>query len=115
MSTVILIREVKTVTMIMRQLKRIRLVYRQSSTRTRATVLGVVVVAAAALLTLHLTIGATLDHTAELADQAAALEQNNQELQEDIDGLGTANSVVEIAQKLWDLVFPGTVVIDPEE
>ena len=46
---------------------------------------------------------------------AAALEQENQELQEDIDSLGTAGSVVEIAQKLWDLVFPDTVVIEPEE
>ena len=114
MSTVIFSREVKTVNAIMRQLKRIRLVYRQSSTATRALVLGVVVVAAAALLTLRLTIGATQDQKDALADQAADLEQGNQELREDIDELGTANSVVELAQKLWELVFPGTVVIDPE-
>jgi capsular polysaccharide biosynthesis protein len=65
--------------------------------------------------TLHLTIGAAKQDSAVLSDQAAALEQENQELQEDIDSLGTAGSVVEIAQKLWDLVFPDTVVIEPEE
>lgn len=100
---------------IVRQLKRIRLVYRQSSTLSKVLVLSVIVVALAALLTLHLTISATRENTAVLADQAAALEQNNQELEEDIDSLGTADSVVEIAQKLWDLVFPDTVVIEPEE
>lgn len=100
---------------IVRQLKRIRLVYRQSSTLSKVLVLSVIVVALAALLTLHLTISSTRENTAVLADQAAALEQNNQELEEDIDSLGTADSVVEIAQKLWDLVFPDTVVIEPEE
>ena len=100
---------------IIRQLKRIRLVYRQSSMLSRVLVLSVIVIALAALLTLHLTIGAAKQDSAVLSDQAAALEQDNQELQEDIDSLGTAGSVVEIAQKLWDLVFPDTVVIEPEE
>lgn len=100
---------------IVRQLKRIRLVYRQSSMLSRVLVLSVIVVALVALLTLHLTINATRENTDALADQAAGLEQDNQKLEEDIDSLGTAGSVIEIAQKLWDLVFPDTVVIEPEE
>ena len=100
---------------IVRQLKRIRLVYRQSSMLSKAVVLSVIVVALAALLTLHLTIAAAQDRTAELADQAAALEQENKELQENINGLGSADSVGQIAQDELGLVDPDTVVIDPEE
>ena len=94
---------------------RIRLVYRRSSTLLKCVVLATILLSTAALVILRTSIQAEKSQQAQLQEQAAQLEQENQELQEDIDSLGTAGSVVEIAQKLWDLVFPDTVVIEPEE
>lgn len=100
---------------IVRLLKRVRLVYRRSSTLTRAVVLSAIVLSVAAVLTLQLTIGAAQERTQALADQAGRLEQENQQLEENIDGLGSADSVEQIARDELGLVDPDTVVIDPEE
>ena len=108
-------KEEMTMGKIRRFLKRIRLVYRKSTPLTKAVVLSAIVLSLVALLTIRSAINATNDRISELSGQAAGLEQSNQELQEDIDSLGTADSVIEIAQKIWDLVFPDTVIIEPEE
>ena len=44
---------------------------------------------------------------------AAALEQENADLQEDIEALGSAQSVQEIAKESLGLVDPDTVIIKP--
>ena len=108
-------KEEMTMDKIRRFLKRFRLVYRKSTPLTKAVVLSAIVLSLVALLTIRLAINATNDRISDLSGQAAGLEQNNQELQEDIDKLGTVDSVIEIAQKIWDLVFPDTVIIEPEE
>ena len=100
---------------IRRFLKRVRFVYRKSTPLTKALVLSAIVLSLVALLTIRLALDATNDRIEDLAGQAAGLEQDNQQLQEDIDQLGTVDSVIEIAQKIWDLVFPDTVIIEPEE
>ena len=100
---------------IRRMLKRVRLVYRKSTPLTKAIVLSAIVLSMVALLTIRLALDATNDRIDKLAGEAAGLEQNNQQLQEDINKLGTLDSVIEIAQKLWDLVFPDTVIIEPEQ
>ncbi len=100
---------------IIRLLKRVRLVYRRSSTTTRAVMLCAIVLAMAAVLTLNLTIAAAQDRTNELRDQAAQLEQNNQELEENIGNLGSSESVKDIAKDELGMVDPDTVIIDPKE
>ena len=100
---------------IRRALKRVKLVYRTSTPLTKALVLSAIVLSMVALLTIQLALDATNDRIQDLAGEAAGLEQNNQELKEDIGKLGTVDSVIEIAQKLWDLVFPDTVIIEPEQ
>lgn len=100
---------------IRRALKRVRLVYCKSTPVTKAVVLLAIVLSMVALLTIRLALDATNDRIDQLAGEAAGLEQNNQELQEDINKLGTVDSVIEIAQKLWNLVFPDTVIIEPEQ
>ena len=48
-------------------------------------------------------------------DEAAALEQENADLQEDIEALGSAQSVQEIAKESLGLVDPDTVIIKPNK
>lgn len=49
-----------------------------------------------------------------LRDQASSLEGENSELQTNISKLGTLESVIQIARELLGLVFPDTVIIQPE-
>lgn len=100
---------------IVRLLKRVRLVYRRSSTLTKAVVLSAIVLSMAALITLQLTISAAQDRTQDLTDQAAQLEQENQQLEDKIDNLGSADSVEDIAKDELDMVDPDTVIIEPTE
>lgn len=100
---------------IKRFLKRIRLVYRRSSTLTKAVVLSAIVLSMAALIAVQLSNDAALGRIQDLANQAGQLEQENQQLEENIDGLGSADSVEQIAKDELGLVDPDTVVIEPEE
>ncbi len=100
---------------ILRKLKRIRLVYRRSSPLVKTVVLSAIALSLVALLTLSLTIGAARSHTGDLADQAAQLEQEQQDLKDKIDKQGTLDGVKDYAEDELGLVDPDTVVIDPEE
>ena len=53
--------------------------------------------------------------TQALLEEAAALEQENRELQEKINALGSVQSVQDIAREELGLVDPNTVMIQPEE
>ncbi len=96
-------------------LKRIRLVYRRSSTLTKAVVLSAVVLSMAALIALRLSICAAQDRTQDLADQAAQLEHENQELEEKKDNLGSADSVEQIAKDELGMVDKDTVIIEDQD
>lgn len=100
---------------IKRMLKRIRVVFTRSSTLTKTVVLSAIVLSMVALLALNLTLNIVEKRTAELTDQAAQLEQENEELEANVEGLGSADSVEQIAKDELGLVDPDTVVIDPEE
>lgn len=100
---------------IMGILRRVRLVYRRSSVLTKTVVLSAGVLAMAALLTLNLTIEGVRNKTNELKDQAAQLEQENSQLEENIGNLGSVEGVEQIAKDELGLVDPDTVIIEPEE
>lgn len=94
--------------------RRIRLVYRRTSTPVKCMILAALVVSTITLL--GLTIGIRSANAAAEASraEAAALEQKNAELQDDIDGLGSVDSDKQIADKELGLVDPNTVVFTPE-
>ena len=46
-------------------------------------------------------------------DQAAVLEQDNKELTEKKEALGTSSSIRDIAREELDLVDPDTIIIEP--
>ncbi len=96
-------------------LKRVKLVYRRSNTLTKVVVTSAIVLSMAALLALNLTIAAIENRTDDLTNQAGQLEQDNQTLEENIGQLGTAEGIIQIAKDLWNMVFPDTVVVQPED
>ncbi len=94
---------------------RIRLVYRRSSPLLKCVVLAAIVLATAALLTLHFSIQQEKGKTDQLRAQAAQLEQENRELSRNIAQIGTVQSIKRIAKEELDLVDPETEIFIPVE
>ena len=100
---------------IMNSLRRVKLVVRKSRPVTKVVALCAVVLSTVALLTLQSAIMASRDTTAELMDQAGKLEQQNQDLEQRIDGLDTEEGIRTIAEEELGLVDPDTVIIVPQQ
>lgn len=94
--------------------RRVRLVYRRSSPLLKCVVLTTIVLSTLALLTLRLAILEAKEQNEAMRNEAAQLEQENQELSRSIAQLGTVQSVTELAGKLLGLVDPDTVIFLPE-
>ena len=76
-------------------------------------VLVMVVLCIAALLILTLAIVEARQEVEELRRQAAALQQENKELLQDINDLGSIQSILKIALEKLGLVPADTVIIEP--
>lgn len=94
-------------------LSRVRIVYRRSSPLVKCVVLATIVLCTVTLLTLRFAIQDANTKAEDLRDQAAQLEQENQKLEENISGLGTVDSVKQIAKEELGLVDPDTVIYSP--
>ena len=97
---------------LIRFLSRIRIKFRRSSSLTKTVVISACVLSLVALLTLHLTIRSTQKRAEELAKEAAQLEQENKELGDKIDSIGSAEGVENIAQD-EGMVGENDVIIVP--
>lgn len=92
----------------------IRLVYKRSSRLTKIAVCAAVVLSILTLLVLH---SATLNAQAEaeaLREQARQEQQQKNELEQNIDILGSVESAEQIAQEELGMVNPNTVIMKPE-
>lgn len=94
-------------------LSRIRLVYHRSKPLTKMAVAVVIILSIAALISLGAAQKSVTARMEELRKDAAALEAENRQLQENISILGTPESVERIAIEELDMVKPGTVFFDP--
>ena len=94
-------------------LKHIQPVYRRSSNKMRLFVIGIILFGSIGLFVLRGAIRDTEAANAALESQAAQLEQENTEYQENIDALGSVQSVEQIARDELGLVDPDTVLIQP--
>ena len=94
---------------------RIRLVYRRSSTLLKCVVLATIVLSTAALIMLNVSINEVERRMELLRQQAAQLEWSNEELQAQIDELGTVKSVIRIAGEKLGLVEPDTRFFVPQK
>lgn len=95
--------------------RRIRLVYRRSPALLKYVVLGCIALATATVLALGVSIYRTQQQAEELRLQAARLQEENQQLQQDIDEIGTIDSIKRIASEELGLVEPGAEIFEPEE
>ena len=73
-----------------------------------------IVLTTGALTALHLFKAQLQRRTDALQEEAARLEMENAALQEDIDQVGSIQSIVEIAEKELDLVQPDAVFYQAE-
>lgn len=92
---------------------RIRLVYRRSSTLLKCVVLGTIVLATAALLTLHFSIRKNQQTLQQLQSQAAQTQMENEELSQRIEEVGTVHSIKRIAEEELGLVEPDAEFFHP--
>ncbi|MBE6980040.1 MAG: hypothetical protein E7431_06650 [Ruminococcaceae bacterium] len=95
-------------------LSKVRFVYRRTSNITKIIVAVAVVLCMTTLIALHLSTDALKERTEDLRQKAGMLEEENRELEEKIDELGSVKSVVEIAEEELGLVQPNAVVIQTE-
>lgn len=93
---------------------RVKLVRQRSSNLSKIVVIVTIVLCMGALCTLRLAMNRTEKQTDELTAQAAALEQENSDLNEKISELGSVQSIMDIAQEELGLVNPDSVILQPE-
>lgn len=96
------------------QYSRIRLVYKRSSTLAKVLVLSAVLLSTVTLLCLRGLILEAEAQNAAVLSQAAQKEQENAKLEQNIDALGTLDSVIQIAQDALGLEEPDTVILVPQ-
>ena len=94
--------------------KKFRVEFRSSSNLLKIVVAALIVFSMAALLALGWMNRGLWEQTQAQKDAAAALEQENRDLQEKIDNADTVQGVQDIAREELGFVDPNTIVIQPE-
>ena len=93
---------------------RFRLVCKRSRPLTKIVVLCAIVLSMVALLAIRQQLLDTQAMKDALKDKAAQLEQENGQLEDKIDSLGSVDSVEQIARDELGLVDPDSVIFQPE-
>jgi len=93
---------------------RFRLVYKRSKPLTKIVVLCAIVLSMVTLLAIRQQLLDAQTLKDSLKDKASQLEQENGQLEDKIDSLGSIDSVEDIAKDELGLVDPDTVIITPE-
>ena len=96
------------------KLKLIKLRLRPSPRSTKIMLIVAILFAMIALIALRMAITDLNNREEDLRQKAAALEQDNQDLQENIGILGSVQSIIQIARDELGLVDPDTVILGPE-
>ena len=94
--------------------KKFRVEWRSSSNLLKIVVAALIVFSMAALLALGWMRSGLRERPQAQKDAAAALEQENRDLQEKIDDVDSVEGVQDIAREELGLVDPDTIVIQPE-
>ena len=95
--------------------RRIRLVYRRSSTLLKCAVLATIVLSTAALIAIRSAILQNQAEAEALRARAVVLEQENGQLKKSIAELGTIQSIKSIATAQLGLVDPDTEFFTPAD
>ena len=93
--------------------RNIRFVVRPGPRKLKVLLLALILASAAALAAIGIVRSQIRQQTQAALDQAAVLEQENDQLTEKKENLGSSSSIKEIAKEELGLVDPDTVIIDP--
>ena len=93
-------------------LNRFQLQYRRTPTLHKVVVSAAIVLSSLTLISLRVGHWEAKEKLAQLQERYAVLAQQNQELREDIDRLGTVDSIRDIAMEELGLVDPDTIIIE---
>lgn len=91
----------------------VKLVFKKTSPITKAAILAAVTLSLVALVALFGAIGRIQSNYNALRQQAIELESGNAKLEQQIDDLGTLESIIRIAKEELGLIFPGSVTYTP--
>ena len=92
-----------------------KIVFRPAPPILKIAACLLIVFSMAALMALRWVHNGIREETQNLTEEAAAAQAENAELTEKIEGLGSVQSVKDIARDELDLVDPDTVVIHPDK
>lgn len=90
-----------------------KVVYRRAPALLKIAVCLLILFSMLALVALRWVHNGIQNQTQALADEAAAAEATNADLQEKIADLGSVQSVEDIAREELGLVDPNTILVDP--
>ena len=93
-------------------LRRFQLQYRRTSALNKVAIAAAIVLSSMTLISLRLAQWEAEETLANLRHQAAVLDQENNALRQDIDDLGTTDSIRDIAREELGLVDPDTIIIE---
>ena len=95
-------------------LRKIRFIVRPAPRKMKIIFVVLILMCIAALAALG-TIRSLIDReTQAVLDQSAVLEQENEDLSQKTEELGSSNSIRDIAREELDLVDPDTIIIEPK-
>lgn len=96
-------------------MKNFRLVYRPAAPLLKCAVLVSILLSGVAMGVIALRCSSVQANTQSLRNQAIALEGENERLTQDIQQLGTPQSIRQLAAELLELVDPDSVFFNPVE
>ena len=94
---------------------RVRLVWHRENPLAKIVILTALVLSVTAVLFLMKGRADAKEETAELERQAAEIAVENQKLIQNINQLGTEDSVRQIARDELGMVDPGVIIFEPQE
>ena len=93
--------------------RNIRFIARPGPRKLKIVLILLILACAAALTALGMVRSRIQQQTQAALDQAAVLEQENEELAEKKENLGSNSSIKDIAREELGLVDPDTIIIEP--
>ena len=92
--------------------RKYRVVFKKTSPLVKTVILIAILLSTIALVTLHATIEQSRSQYEAMRLQAGMLEENNESLVQQIDEMGTLESIIRIAMERLGLVLPDTTIFD---
>ena len=93
--------------------RNIRFIVQPGPRKLKIILIALILACTAALITVGVIRGRIQQQTQAALDQAAALEQENADLVEKKENLGSSSSIRDIAKEELDMGDPNTIIIEP--